>query len=105
VKYNNLREPLEGRVARVACFGESHPAEPVAADFENAEGALRTVGGPEGCDTGVLTRMSVRRYAEAFADAGSLLLHGTPVPMASTASLAAWRGNSLQEKAPNLAEG
>ncbi len=88
-------------------LGKNHAAEPVPPAFRDGARAARLVAAPEGCDRGVISGVSGRRYAKVVedlvADVDAFLVRGTPVLLASQPSLVASREDSPREQAPNLA--
>jgi predicted nucleotidyltransferase len=79
-------------------YGEGFASQLTRSDFDDSEGAIRIVEETEQCQIDLFTRMSSRRYADAVADASTLMLRGLPIRYASKASLIGWKENSVREK-------
>ena len=79
-------------------YGEGFASQLTRSDFDDSEGAIRIVEETEQCQIDIFTRMSSRRYADAVADASTLMLRGLPIRYASKASLIGWKESSVREK-------
>lgn len=91
-------ENIDLLLATLSGYGEGFASQLTRSDFDDSEGAIRIVEETEQCQIDIFTRMSSRRYADAVADASTLMLRGLPIRYASKASLIGWKESSVREK-------
>jgi len=81
-------ENIERLLASLAGYGEGFAAELVAADFDDAEGAIRIVEEIESAQLDLFTRMSGLTHEDLLHDAETLVLpNGLKIRYASKAAL------------------
>lgn len=91
-------ENIDLLLATLSGYGEGFASQLTRSDFDDSEGAIRIVEETEQCQIDIFTRMNSRRYADAVADASTLMLRGLPIRYASKASLIGWKESSVREK-------